>query len=105
MSEPTILEQAIVSDARNRELTTEHIDSKIVTVQYFIPDGYGGTLCHVTLKNGHVVRGESSCPDEENAQGLAYTDALNKVWELERYLNAETRYQAASMAPSLVMTS
>lgn len=88
-------EQAIVATARDRDLTVEWIESKIANTEFFVPNGYGGTLCHVTMTNGHIVRGESSCPDDENAQGLAYTDALNKIWELERYLAAEQRYQSS----------
>jgi len=90
---PTTKEQAIVATARDRDLTEEHIQAKVAGVEFFVPNGYGGTLCHVTLINGHIVRGESSCPNDEDAQGLAYTDALNKIWELERYLAAEGRYQ------------
>ncbi|MFA6063832.1 MAG: Gp49 family protein [Gallionella sp.] len=94
MSDLTTKEQAITATARDRELTDEYIESRIANVEFFVPNGYGGTLCHATLINGHIVRGESSCPDDENAQGLAYTDALNKIWELERHLAAERRYQA-----------
>ena len=90
---PTTLEQSIIATARDRDLTSAHIEAKIADVQFFIPDGYGGTLCQMTLLNGHIVRGESSCPNDEDAQGLAYTDALNRVWDLERYLAAEGRYQ------------
>jgi hypothetical protein len=94
MSNQSTLESAIVADARNRKLDQDYIEARIANVQYFIPDGYGGTLCHVTMTNGHIVRGESSCPNDEDAQGLAYTDALNKIYELERFLESEARYQA-----------
>ena len=91
----TTMEQAISATARDRELTQEEIESRIANVEFFIPNGYGGTLCHLTLHNGHVVRGESSCPNDDDAQGLAYTDALNKLWELCRYGAAEERYAMA----------
>ncbi len=90
----TLKEQAITAQARDRELTAEYIESRIASTEFFIPNGYGGTLCHVTMVNGHIVRGESSCPNDEDAQGLAYTDALNKIWDHERFLAAEQRYQA-----------
>ena len=86
-------EQAIAATARDRELTVEYIESRIASTEFFVPNGYGGTLCHVTMTNGHIVRGESSCPNDEDAQGLAYTDALNKIWDHERFLAAEQRYQ------------
>ncbi len=94
----TVLEQAITATARDRDLTQEDIEARIANVEFFIPNGYGGTLCHVTLHNGHIVRGESSCPNDNDAQGLAYTDALNKLWELRRYGAAETRWQTAHEA-------
>ncbi len=94
MTNLTTAEQAISATARDRELTAEYIESRIANTEFFIPNGYGGTLCHVTMTNGHIVRGESSCPNDEDAQGLAYTDALNKIWDHERFLAAERRYQA-----------
>lgn len=97
MSKLTTLEQAISATARDRDLTQEDIEARIANVEFFIPNGYGGTLCHVTLHNGHIVRGESSCPSDADAQGLAYTDALNKLWELCRYGAAEMRWQEAQL--------
>ncbi len=98
MTKLTTLEQAISATARDRDLTQEDIEARIANVEFFIPNGYGGTLCHVALHNGHIVRGESSCPNDNDAQGLAYTDALNKLWELCRYGAAETRWQAQLVA-------
>jgi hypothetical protein len=95
MTHLTTAEQAICATARDRELTVEYIESRIANTEFFVPNGYGGTLCHVTMTNGHIVRGESSCPNDEDAQGLAYTDALNKIWDHERFLAAENRYQAS----------
>jgi hypothetical protein len=91
----TTKEQAISNTARDRDLTQEEIESRVAGIEFFTPNGYGGTLCHLTLNNGHVVRGESSCPNDDDAQGLAYTDALNKLWELCRYGAAEERYVMA----------
>ena len=91
MTNLTTAEQAITATARDRDLTAEYIESRIASTEFYVPNGYGGTLCHVTMVNGHIVRGESSCPNDEDAQGLAYTDALNKIWDHERFLAAEQR--------------
>ena len=91
----TPLEQAIASDARAAStLTPSLVESRIVDAKWYVPDSFGGMMCIVTLDNGHVIRGESSCPDSESAQGLAYTDALNRIWELLRFSDAEQAWRA-----------
>jgi hypothetical protein len=92
----TPLEQAIASDARAAStLTPSLVESRIVDAKWYVPDSFGGMMCIVTLDNGHTVRGESSCPDSESAQGLAYTDALNHIWELLRFAECEVAWRAA----------
>jgi len=92
----TPAEQAIASDARAASiLTPSLVESRIKSAQWYVPDSFGGMMCIVTLDNGHVVRGESSCPDSESAQGLAYTDALNRIWELLRFAECEVAWRAA----------
>ena len=52
------------------------------------------TVCVLTLRNGFVVTGESSCVslenfDEEIGNKIARENAENKIWELEGYLLRE----------------
>ncbi len=48
------------------------------------------TVCVLTLRNGFLVTGESSCVsaanfDEELGRKIARDNAKDKVWELEGY--------------------
>jgi hypothetical protein len=85
-------EQAI-SDHEARKST---IEAKIVNVEYYTPPYNNGIICVLTLRSGYRVFGETSCADEGDGQGLAYTVALNRLWELESYLEAERDGQEAS---------
>jgi hypothetical protein len=64
-----------------------------------LPDGYDPlrhplallTFCVLVLKNGFTVTGQSACASPENfnediGRRLAFTDAKNKIWQLEGYL-------------------
>lgn len=64
----------------------EFLKSQIDKVEY---TQLTGTLTHcaITLKNGFVVTGESSCVDEkqfneEIGQKIAYDNAFEKLWQL-----------------------
>jgi hypothetical protein len=52
------------------------------------------TVCIMTMHNGYIVTGESSCVSKENYQQelgetYAYENALDKLWALEGYLMRE----------------
>jgi hypothetical protein len=74
-------------------LTIEDVTSVIEKTEFAL--FYGRlTLCILTLRNGFLVTGESSCVSVENfdsdiGRELAYKDAVKKVWLLEGYLLRE----------------
>jgi hypothetical protein len=78
-------EQAISDHAEMQRA----LETKIVQVEYFRPPYSKGTLCVLTLLSGFKVTGDTACADEADGQGLAYTAALNKLWDYEVYLHAE----------------
>jgi len=82
-------EQAIVE----HEIRKEAIDAKIANIEYFTSP-IAGHICVMTLHSGYRVQGHSMCSDEADGQALANTDALNKLWELEMYAEAEAKYAA-----------
>jgi hypothetical protein len=71
------------------------IRQEIAGTEFIVRGKY--TLCLLTLRNGTIVSGESSCVYPENydqAKGeeIAYKNAENKVYSLEGYALAEKRY-------------
>lgn len=77
-----------------KQLTLGDIKSKIKSVQYHIVPDSTTTICSLTLENGFVVNGESSCADpaafnKEIGERFAYAFAVEKVWPLEGYLLKE----------------
>lgn len=80
------------------KVTKDSIEAKIAKVDYLVLPDSTVTLCNITLKNGYSVRGESACVDPRNfnveiGKGLAYEQAFDRLWPLEGYLLAESRYQ------------
>ena len=71
-------------------LTKDDLKALVVKEYYHrIPDSTV-IVCAITLKNGFVVVGDSSCIDprkfdEEIGRQVAFDDAIEKVWELEGY--------------------
>lgn len=72
------------------KITPEDIDNTIVNEEYAV---FGGrlTICVLTLRNGFLVTGESSCVALENfdpklGQEIARTNAEDKIWQLEGYV-------------------
>jgi hypothetical protein len=71
-------------------LTPQHIDDQIVAEEYHV-FAKRMTICVLTLYNGFLVSGESSCVsarnfDEELGRKLARENARQKIWPLEGYL-------------------
>lgn len=84
------------------KVTKASIEEKIDKVDYLVLPDSTVTLCNITLKNGYSVRGESACVDPRNfnleiGKGLAYKQAFDKLWPLEGYLLAESRWVNAPM--------
>lgn len=88
---------AAAIDAQPHEkVTKDSIEAKIAKIDYMVLPDSTVTLCNITLKNGFSVRGESACVDPRNfnieiGKGLAYKNAIDKIWPLEGYLLAERR--------------
>lgn len=72
-------------------ITPERIDATIVSVDYHVfPDSLH-TVCCLKLVNGFTVIGDSACASPENfnariGREVAYSNARNKIWQLEGYL-------------------
>ena len=71
-------------------VTPEDINNTIVNTEYAV---FGGrlTICILTLRNGFLVTGESSCVSAENfdaelGEAIAHENAVDKIWQLEGYV-------------------
>ena len=81
------------------KVSLDDIFKKIVSSEYIRMSDGRTTICHITLRNGFTVRGESACvdPKEYNlalGEKYAYENAIDKIWQLEGYLLCERRHQA-----------
>lgn len=81
-------------------ITEEHLDSVIVSAQYWQPEGTTLTVCALELKNGTHVIGESACVSAENfdveiGKKIAYQNAREKIWALEGYLLKQSLHEGA----------
>lgn len=81
-------------------ITEEHIDSVIVSTQYWQPECTTLTVCAVTLKNGTHVIGESACVSPENfnaelGRKYAFEKARRNIWDLEGYLLKQSLHEGA----------
>lgn len=70
-------------------LTPAAVDAAIAGEEYAVFSGRL-TVCVLTLANGFLVTGESSCVDAANfdaelGKKLARQKARDKIWELEGY--------------------
>jgi hypothetical protein len=71
-------------------LSPTDIDNAIKSIEYHVFNGIL-TVCCVTLVNGFTVTGESACAspanfDQEIGEGIAFTNAKDKIWMLEGYI-------------------
>lgn len=79
-------------------LTSERIDAVIVNASYTVMPSGRTVVCELTLENGFTVRGEASTVSKENfdpdiGATIAYTNARDKIWELEGYLLKERLFR------------
>lgn len=70
-------------------VTPDAVDAAIAGEEYAVFSGRL-TVCVLTLANGFLVTGESSCVDAANfdadlGKKLARQKARDKIWELEGY--------------------
>ena len=102
-------EKAIEQEIQDKGLTAPRltptlIDATIDSETYTdLPSGRV-TICEMTLKNGFVVLGESSCVSKENfnaelGQKIARENARNKIWELEGYLLKQRLFETQNCTP------
>jgi hypothetical protein len=75
-------------------ITPEHIESCVVSEQYYVFTDTTFTVCLLTLKNGFQVSGDSACASPENfdaeiGRKIARDNAVQKIWALEGYLLKE----------------
>lgn len=87
-------EQKIEAEIKAKGLTAprvtpDAVDAAIAGEEYAVFSGRL-TVCVLTLANGFLVTGESSCVDAANfdadlGKKLARQKARDKIWELEGY--------------------
>lgn len=85
------LEKELKAKAKAPRVTSEHVDSVIVSEQYYVFPNSTLTICALTLKNGFIVTGESAAASPENfdkeiGRRIARDNARNKIWSLEGYV-------------------
>lgn len=93
--EDNIPPEGKVSDFR---VTEDLICSKIKNIDFTVMPSGKAVVCEITLENGFTVRGESAVVDPANfvleiGQNIAFTHAVDKIWEVEGYLMQERKYQ------------
>lgn len=91
MSEQSIESEIQAKGLNAPRLTPADIDSKILGADYHRFNGTTVTICCLYLANGFTVTGESACAspenfDEEIGRKIAYSQAREKIWQLEGYL-------------------
>lgn len=79
-------------------LTPSDIDLVIVDKTFTTLPSGKVMVCELTLRNGFTVRGEASVVSKENfnqeiGEQISYSNARNKIWELEGYLLQEYIYK------------
>jgi Phage protein (N4 Gp49/phage Sf6 gene 66) family len=85
-------------------VTADDITNLIVMEYYWQVPNTTVTVCCLVLKNGFCVVGSGACISPENfdaalGKDIAYTDARNKIWELEGYLRKQRLAEAEGIAP------
>lgn len=106
-------EKAIEQEIQDKGLTAPRltpalIDATIDSETYTVLPSGRVTICEMTLKNGFVVLGESSCVSKENfnaelGQKIARENARNKIWELEGYLLKQWLFETQNPMPQAIL--
>lgn len=90
----------VVTPSMGPKITPSDIEANIVKVQYQVFEGRL-TICVITLKNGFLVTGESSCVDAANfnkelGEQFAKEQAIDKIWGFMGYALRDKLYGASS---------
>ena len=98
MSEQDIEQKIMDKNLNAPRITPGHVDSCIVSTEFYIFPASQLTVCCMTLVNGFTVTGESACASPENfdkdiGEKIARENARNKIWALEGYALKERLYQ------------
>jgi hypothetical protein len=85
-------------------VTPEQVTGKIVREDYHVFPGTTVTVCALTLANGFTTVGHSAAASQENfdaelGRSIAYTEARDKIWELEGYLLRQQLSQVTDSKP------
>lgn len=83
-------------------LTKEKIESHIANVEYFTL-ATSSVECIITLCNGYIVIGVSSCIDptlfnEEKGKEIAYENAFGKLWGILGYVERQRWYEDTQLS-------
>lgn len=89
--------EAMIAQSTAPRITEDHINSKIVDVQYHVFAFTCLTVCAIKLENGYIVTGESACASPENfnaevGRQYSFRNARQKIWQLEGYLLKESQH-------------
>lgn len=104
-NEAAIEQQLVESGKTAPRLSSIDIDAKICMEQYHVFPGTTLTVCALTLVNGFVVTGTSAAAspanfDEEIGRRIAYSNARERIWELEGYLLRQRIFEGRCTTPS-----
>lgn len=92
--------ETIIADRARRtagnEIDREALEHKIAKFQFFLPEGCNSTLCHLTMNSGHVIVGQTTCLVPNEAQDMAFSDALNRLYEMESYHRSEMLFNMST---------
>jgi len=80
-------------------LTPADIDSVIHDAKYHVIPGTTVTVCCIVLENGFTVIGTSASAspanfDQSIGRKIAFSNARDKIWELEGYLLKQRLFEA-----------
>ena len=95
------LEQQLTDTGKKApRLTPTDIDAVIDEAYYHVFPGTTFTVCALKLVNGFIVTGTSAAAsaenfDEEIGKSVAYSNARNKIWELEGYRLKQALYESS----------
>lgn len=78
------------------KLDPSYLNSRITHVEYIVRGTL--TICVITMQNGFKAIGTSACVDprafkKDVGESIAYSNAFDKLWEVEGYLLKEKMYE------------
>lgn len=98
MNEATVESMIKLKKLTGKRLTPESIDQTIKSTAYYVFPNTTTTVCCLILTNNFTVIGESACAsienfDKELGEQIAFTNAREKIWQLEGYLLRQQIYE------------